>query len=178
MPKTSRVFLAIFLGPAFVLFTVFVAIPSVRALLYSLQHWDGLTEPRWVGLDNFRQLIQDSPLFFDALSNNILLIVCSGTVTITLALIFAAMIHRKVGGASVYRVTFFFPNVIASVAVALLWVLLYSVTDFGFFNGLLIGLHDGLERVGIVQGEWALPFPFLASKYLIYSIVPMVVWAA
>jgi ABC-type sugar transport system permease subunit len=62
-------------------------------------------------------------------------------------------------------VTFFFPNVIASVAVALLWVLLYSTTEMGPINNIREALH--MEKV-----------PFLESARLLQSIVPMMVWSA
>ncbi len=84
-----------FLAPAFLLFTVFVAWPGIRALIYSLQKWDGLGTPEWVGLRNFEELFADG-LFLSALSNNALLAGVGGTLTLSLALIFAALLHRKI----------------------------------------------------------------------------------
>ncbi len=73
-------------------------------------------------------------------------------------------------GAALFRVAFFFPNVLAAVAIALLWVLLYSATEFGVFNAVL-------GRVASLLGaDFGLPWPFLDSKYLMYSLVPMMVW--
>lgn len=169
----QRRFMVVFLLPAMLLFTFLVAWPSVRALLYSLQKWDGLTEPEWIGLDNFRVLAQDSELFAAALWNNVFLVVAAGSLTIGLALFFAALIHRKIRGAKFFRVVFFFPNVIAAVAIALLWTLLYSTSSFGVINGAMAWLNDA----GVAL-PFNLPFPFLDSTYLIYSLVPMMVWAA
>ncbi len=61
----------LFLLPAFILFTVFAAIPGVRALIYSLQKWDGLGDAEWVGDANFRALFADT-LFIEALKNNLI----------------------------------------------------------------------------------------------------------
>jgi len=169
----QRRFMLVFLAPAFVLFTLLVAWPSLRALLYSLQKWDGLTEPEWVGLGNFYTLAQDSNLFLAALWHNVFLVVVAGALTIGLALAFAGLIHRRVRGAAFFRVTFFFPNVIAAVAIALLWTLLYSSSSFGVINGGLAWLQARLPFLGL-----ELPFPFLDSTFLLYSIVPMMVWAA
>jgi raffinose/stachyose/melibiose transport system permease protein len=172
-PYVSRTFLAVFLAPALLLYTVFVAIPCIRALAYSLQQWDGLSKPKWVGLKNFVQLFADSDLFLVALKHNVFIMVVGGMLTLAFALFFAAVLHRRVHGAAIFRVAFFFPNVIASVAVALLWVLLYSTTSFGVINSLLIHLRDLGVGFGI-----DLPFPFVDSKNVIYAVVPMTVWAA
>ncbi len=173
----QRLFFATFLAPAFLLYTVFVAVPGVRALIYSVQKWDGLGDPEWYGFNNFRALYSDD-LFSSALKHNVILGICGGSITLVLALFFASLLHRKIRGAAVFRVAFFFPNIIAAVAVALLWMLLYSTTEFGMVNALLGVLQRGLAGVGIEWMQDALPFAFTDSKYLIYSLIPMMVWTA
>lgn len=173
----QRRFIAVFIAPAFLLYSVFVFYPSLRALGYSLQRWDGLTDPEWVGLQHFAALFQPGALFLAALWHNVLLTVAAGGLTIALALLFAAALHRRVRGAAVYRVTFFFPNVIAAVAVALLWLLLYSATDFGVINAGLRMFQQGAVSIGIEAArDWEIPFPFLSSQYLLFAIIPMIVW--
>ncbi len=174
----KMMFIVTFLAPAFLLFSTFVTIPAVKAFLYSFQKWDGLTEPTWIGLSNYTHLIQDRDVFFRAFLNNVFLTVAPGILIITLALTFAALLHRRVIGAGLFRIAFFFPNVIAAVAIALLWVLLYSVTDFGVINGVLMAIQNTLHGWGISWPNWELPYPFLDSSNLIYSLVPMMVWAA
>ncbi len=173
----QRIFFASFLAPALLLYTVFVAIPGVRALIYSVQKWDGLGDPVWNGLDNFRALVADD-LFISALKHNVMLAVFGGSITLVLALFFASLLHRKIRGAAVFRVAFFFPNIIAAVAVALLWMLLYSTTEFGMVNALLGVVQRGFAAVGIDWMGDTLPFAFTDSKYLIYSLIPMMVWTA
>lgn len=172
-----RFFIFAFLAPAFVMFSIFVAWPSVRALIYSLQKWNGLSEPEWVGLENFRRLFADD-LFLVSLKHNVILLFGAGSLILILSLTFAALLHHRVKGAGLFRVTFFFPNVIASVAVALLWILLYSTTEFGIFNAVLLRIQAGLGAMGVEFAEGALPFPFADSRYLIWALIPMMVWAA
>ena len=176
--REQRVFIFTFLAPALFLFTIFVAIPSVRALGYSLRRWDGLSAPKWVGLKNFITLFKDSDLFLVALKHNLFLMFVGGSITLALSLFFASVLHRRVRGAGLFRVAFFFPNVISSVAIALLWVLLYSTTSFGIINSLLLHVQGMLAELGIMWPRIDLPFPFVDSKYVIYSIVPMMVWTA
>lgn len=171
MKPAQRRFAAVFLAPALILFTGIVALPALRALAYSLQRWNGLTPPEWVGLDNFRTLVSGGGAFLTALWHNVVLLAGAGSLTIGLSLAFAALLSRGVRGASVYRVAFFFPNTIALVAVALLWVLLYSATSFGLFNAALRAA--GADALGI-----ELPYPFLDSRNLVFALIPMVAWAA
>ncbi len=204
--REQTIFIVVFLAPAFLLFTGFVAIPGIRALFYSLQKWDGLSTPEWVGLANFRELFTDDGVFLLALGHNAFLTLVAGSMVLALSLFFAAVLHRRVRGATVFRVAFFFPNVIASVAIALLWVLLYSTTDFGVVNGFLGWADQVWDKnvpdvpfflhmiqhyqkdvtalnltLPILDKIWQfpyvdLPFPFTGKQYLIYSIVPMLVW--
>lgn len=169
----QRRFIAVFLAPAFLLFSLFVAFPAVQVFLYSLHKWDGLTEPQWAGLGNFTALFQGTGLFTTALWHNLILLAGGGSLTLVLALLFAALLHRRVRGTAVFRIAFFFPNVIASVAVALLWILLYSTTGFGLVNGALAWLQDSTGWPGM-----DLPFAFFDAKNLIYAMIPMIVWTA
>lgn len=162
----------LFLLPAFTLFTVFAAVPGVRALIYSFQKWDGLGEAEWVGDANFRALMDDT-LFIEALKNNLILMIGGGTLTLLFALVFASLIHRGIRGAGLFRVAFFFPNIIAAVAVAMLWSLMYSTTEFGVINGVLSAIQN---LFGIEDGPF--PFAFTDSKTLIWSLIPMLVWTA
>jgi ABC-type sugar transport system permease subunit len=172
----QRRFIVVFLAPSFILFTLLVAIPSVRALLYSLQKWNGLTDPEWIGLGHFQHLFSSRGMFLDSLGHNLFLTLVGGSLTILLALFFAAVLHRRVRGSAIFRVAFFFPNVIAAVAVALLWLLLYSATDFGVINGILGWMQTQAQAAGLPWPDLDLPFPFLASQHLIAAIVPMMVW--
>lgn len=167
----QRRFILLCLAPAFFLFTAFVAWPGARALLLSFQKWNGFNPPVWHGLGNFRPLLSEGDVFLLALLHNALLLLCGGGITLCLALVFAAMLHRRVRGAALFRVAFFFPNVLAAVAVALLWVLLYSVTDFGVFNAFLRWTHE------LVGWPSEVPVAFLDSRRIIWSMVPMLVWA-
>jgi ABC-type sugar transport system permease subunit len=174
--RIARRWLVLFLSPALVLYTVFMAIPAVRALGYSLQHWDGFGVPRWAGLDNFITLIGDRELFLRALSHNVILLVIGGGGALVLALTFAALIHRKIRGAGFFRVAFFFPNVIAAVAVALLWMMLYSTTEFGLINALLGKVMAGLAWLHLPTPDLDLPIAFLDSRNLVYALGPMLIW--
>jgi len=164
--RQQRLFIAAFLGPPLALYALFVLLPAVNAFRYSLMRWDGLGEPAWVGLKNFRHLLSGSSEFLSAIGHNLFLTIVPGVLILALALYFATMVHQRIRGARLFRVAFFFPNVISSVAIALLWILIYSTTDVGLLNNLLKAL--GQKEV----------IAFTESSRLLWAIVPMSVWTA
>jgi len=164
--RHQNVFIATFLGPPLLVYAVFVLIPAVNAFRYSLTRWDGLSKPVWVGLANFRTILSSGSDFLPAIQHNLFLTCVPGIITISLALFFAYTIHQRIRGARLFRITFFFPNVISGVAVALLWILIYSTTDVGLLNAILKLL--GHSR----------PIAFTESRNLLWAIVPMSVWSA
>lgn len=172
MPSTmkkreQRIFIWTFLGPPVAIYALFVLWPALNAFRYSLTRWDGLSNPVWVGFKNFASLLKPGSALLPALGHNLFLMVVPGVIILTLALFFAYAIHQRVRGARLFRIAFFFPNVVSSVAVALLWVLIYSTSDVGLLNNILKSVFH------IKQ-----PIPFTESSRLLWAIVPMMVWGA
>jgi N-acetylglucosamine transport system permease protein len=157
-----------FLAPALILYGVFVLWPYANAIYLSLTSWRGVSPNKpWVGLDNYRKLMDDSR-FLEAITRNGEILVVMPIVTIGIALTFAALFTQggqAIAGASFYRVVFFFPQVISAVIVGILWSYVYS-PNYGLLNGFFgaIGL-DGLEQNWLSQ-----------PKIILWSIVAVAVW--
>jgi len=60
-------------------------------------------------------------VFWIALKNNLFVMFVPALFVIPLSLLFAYAISRGVGAAKVFRVCFFFPNILGGIAVTLLW---------------------------------------------------------
>jgi ABC-type sugar transport system permease subunit len=121
-------------------------------------------------------MLTGGDLFLRALQHNLILLFGAGSITIALALFFAAALHRGVRGAQTFRIAFFFPNIIASVAVAMLWVQLYSTTDIGLVNAILGHVQSALSAAGIDWLNDRVPVAFTDSRTLIYALIPIMVW--
>src|SRR6476469_4705906 len=65
----------LFMSPWLVGFTLFFAYPLVANLYLSFNHYDLLSPPRWVGLQNYSYLIHDDPQVRTAVKNTLWLIV-------------------------------------------------------------------------------------------------------
>ena len=60
----------LFLAPAILFFLVYVLVPIYQSFSISLYNWDGLGEARYVGLENYVELFDDSA-FEVSLWNNL-----------------------------------------------------------------------------------------------------------
>lgn len=145
-----------FLVPPLLLYGIFVLSPYAQAFQISTTDWLGFSaDANFVGLDNFQALLHDDRVW-NAIKNNAILLAVVPVVTIGLGLFFATMLNmggRKgragvtgVRGSSVYRLVYFFPQVLSVVIIALLWKEVYHPT-----NGLLNG---ALRAVGLAAPTW------------------------
>jgi ABC-type sugar transport system permease subunit len=171
--REEKRFIFTFLAPPLALYLIFVIVPALNAVRYSLMRWDGLGAQKWVGLKNFATILRGGSDFATAIGHNVFLTVVPGVIILTMALWFAYSIHQRIRGARLFRIAFFFPNIISSVAIALLWVLIYSTSDFGLVNHALREWHIRSHAHGAFQ-----PVPFTQSANLLPSLVPMIVWSA
>ena len=152
----KRLFVATFLVPPLLLYGIFVVSPYAQAFQIAGTNWGGLSpDYEFVGFDNFQRLVDDK-YFWNALKHNAVLLVLLPLATIVLGLFFASMIsvggrRDRVGvhgvrGAGVYRVVYFFPQVLSVAIIGVLWKEMYAPHS-GFINGALraVGL-DSLAK--------------------------------
>jgi N-acetylglucosamine transport system permease protein len=182
--RGKRLFIATFLVPPLLLYGVFVLSPYAQAFQISATDWGGLSpEYEFIGLDNFRRLLGDGT-FWNALRHNALLLALLPVVTILLGLFLASMISvggrrdragvRGVRGAAVYRVVYFFPQVLSVAIVGVLWKEMYAPNS-GLINGALraVGL-DALAQPWLGDPRfafWCLALVLLWSNVGFYVVL-------
>jgi raffinose/stachyose/melibiose transport system permease protein len=119
--------------PAALIFTAFYFVPFIANLRYSLTRWDRITEPEFVGLRNFINLLTNDDLFYKVLGNNLkftFLVVVFQTI---LSLIFALFLIKNSKANIGLRTLFFFPTILSSVSVGMIWLFMYD-PNFGAIN--------------------------------------------
>ncbi|WP_262286164.1 carbohydrate ABC transporter permease [Micromonospora sp. MA102] len=145
-----------FLVPPLLLYGIFVLSPYLQAFQISTTNWLGYSaQADPVGMANFRTLLHDGQVW-NAIKNNAIMLAVVPVLTIGLGLFFATMLNmggRKgragvtgVRGTSVYRMVYFFPQVLSVVIIALLWKEVYHPN-----NGLLNG---ALRALGLPAPTW------------------------
>jgi multiple sugar transport system permease protein len=128
----------LFLSPALLLFLAYVIAPIVESIGLSLYDWDGLGQPAWVGLGNYRELMED-PDFHTALKNNLIWLF-GFLLAIPAGLGLALLLNQTVFGIRAVKSLFFFPFVISQVVIGLVFTWFYNpalgIVDkvFGLFG--------------------------------------------
>lgn len=116
----------------------FFALPSIYSVALSLFRYNGYATPHWVGLSNYRSLLE-SPDFQQALANTAFYwLVPLGPMLIGAFLLALTLRSRMVGLSPLYKPLIFIPQVMAPVAAALVWRVILS--NSGALNALL-GTH-------------------------------------
>jgi raffinose/stachyose/melibiose transport system permease protein len=166
--------IALFAGPALIVFVGFVILPVVLAAVYSFFNWNGLGPlERFIGFDNYARALSD-PLFLKSVGNNFTIVGLSLLIQGPLAIIVALLLNRRMRGRTIIRAAIFVPYVLAEVIAGLSWKLLLSPR--GGVNAFLesIGLGD-LAQPWLAQPDTALwvMFGILTWKYLGFAILLM-----
>ena len=124
----------LFLLPGIAFFAVYVVVPVFQSLSLSLYEWDGLGAREWVGVGNYRELMDD-PAFYTSLTNNVIWLALY-LLAIPAGLAIALFLNQTVTGIRLYKSLFFFPFVISQVVVGLVFTWFYD-PSFGLLNVVL-----------------------------------------
>jgi multiple sugar transport system permease protein len=127
----------LFLAPGMLLFLIYVIAPIFQSMWISLYDWDGLGPMTWVGLGNYRELVEDDS-FYTSLYNNVLWLVLY-LLAIPVGLAVALFLNQTVTGIRLYKSLFFFPFVISQVVVGLIFTWFYA-PNFGLLPAVIKSL--------------------------------------
>ncbi|GAA1128652.1 sugar ABC transporter permease [Arthrobacter flavus] len=125
----------LFLAPVLIGLGAFYLWPIVQTVYFSFTTFGVFGGTEFVGLDNYRQLIQDDQiprsLFNTVIYTAIVLL------GIPIAIFFSSLLNRPgLRFATFYRLLFFMPYVAMPTAVAIVWRTIYN-GDYGILNSLL-----------------------------------------
>jgi N-acetylglucosamine transport system permease protein len=163
-------FIASFLAPAVSIYLLFVILPLIQAIQFSLYRWRGVSSRRkYVGIQNFVKLSHDD-VFFRAVRNNITLLVIGGLLILAVSLALAHAMQANGRTGRILRAWILLPQMISLVVVAILWMFILN-PQFGLLTASLklIGLSSwvhtwlgepstALSSVGTAFGWYAIGF--------------------
>jgi multiple sugar transport system permease protein len=128
-----------FLAAGLVCFGFFSWYPLVRGVLLSFQQDNLVSDPYWVGLDNFHSLVRD-PLFVTAWVNTLKFTGLALLLGYALPFVLAVVLNELRHFRAFFRVTVYLPVMLPPIVSVLLWKYFYE-PDSGLFNTILGGLH-------------------------------------
>ncbi|WP_170885694.1 carbohydrate ABC transporter permease [Bacillus alkalicellulosilyticus] len=139
----TNVYAWLLLLPSFVFLVLFTFWPIAKTFHLSLFQSDLATvEPFFIGLDNFRILASDE-VFWKVMKNNMIYAIGTVPTSMAIGLGMALLVNRALKGVGWIRTFFFYPTVIPMIAIANIWLFMYT-PQYGMINQVLswFGIAD------------------------------------
>jgi multiple sugar transport system permease protein len=154
----------LFISPWLAGFVILTAGPMVMSLLLSLTRWSPLTptsEAKFVGLDNFRQLIRFDPDFAPSLRVTAYYALLAVPLTQIAALGVALLMNTRARGMLFFRTVYYVPTLVGGVTMAAIWLWLFN-PHYGLINHLLAPITHLFGKqppdwVGDNAARWGVP---------------------
>ncbi|MBS5934312.1 raffinose/stachyose/melibiose transport system permease protein [Anaerosporobacter mobilis DSM 15930] len=132
-----------FIAPAFILYSLFVIVPTISSVYYSFTSWDGISPVvRFIGLNNYKEILT-SARFGNALKNTVILTIFISLLENAFALGLALLVDNVKIGKNFFRSAFYIPVLISGIVSGFIWKIMYNY-NFGAINTILndIGLGN------------------------------------
>mgnify|MGYP002344130393 CR=1 FL=1 len=146
---------------------IFTAGPIFTSLGLSFTSYDLFTQPKWVGLDNYRWLFSDTLSFWPSVRLTLFYAFLSVPIGVIGSLLVALLLSMDIRGIGTYRTIYYMPAILPEVSVALLWRWLFN-SEAGLLN---MVLRPFLSVMGIRNPDW-----FGEPKFVLPAFVIMSVW--
>lgn len=134
-----------FISPWILGFLGFFVYPLLLSLYYSFTEYNLLQSPKWVGLQNYRSLPEDTH-YVNAVGNTVYFVVFSVPLGVLTAFIIAFLLNQQLRLRVLLRMIFYIPIVVPISATAILWMWIFN-SNWGLLNNLL-------DLVGINGPSW------------------------
>ncbi len=165
----------VFLLPAFLVFTIFLAYPVLSSFYYSMTDWNGLSPTiDFIGLDNFRKLLHDKDVW-KGLQNTLLIALFVTVLQNVIGLLLALGLQKTGFVQRLLRAWYLLPALLSPLAIGYIWSYMYN-PQFGVINTILefVGLSDwtqdwlGDRRLAIYSVIGANLWQWVAFSMIIY----------
>ena len=130
--------------PVMIGFVALTLYPNLWVIGLSFFKYDGVTNPDFIGLDNYIRMFTRDPGWWRAVGNTFIFAIGKLAIEMPLALFLAVLLNRKLKGTSLFRGILFLPNITSTAVMSVVFALLFSAYN-GYFNSTLLKL-DILNR--------------------------------
>ncbi|MFT3971573.1 MAG: sugar ABC transporter permease [Micropruina sp.] len=144
--KKNRALVWVFLAPTVIGLGLFSVVPIIGSVVLAFFRWDIITNPEFVGLDNFTQMVVN-PTIRVSFLNTIGFVVAAVIVQLAVALGLAILVQSKMPDwlRTFFRSALFFPLILSAASVSLIMAYLFNY-EFGLVNQFLTWI--GIGKVG------------------------------
>ncbi len=139
--------IASFLALPLLLYFMWVWYPTFDSFRLALTNYDGLEAPKFIGLDNFKEMFA-TETFRLALTHNLIWILVFITIPTSAGLALALALNQGVRFDRFLKISFYLPLVLAPVVTGLVWSWIYN-PEAGLLNTVIVSLLKFLQQLGI-----------------------------
>lgn len=166
MDKNKQKFLLyLIILPAFLIFLIFFIVPFISGLFISFTSWSGFNEIKFVGFKNFIEFFTNKNAY-SALGRTLWLTFIIVILQNITALFFAVILEKKIKGKDLFKVIFFVPTMVSSIAVGYMWSFIFDPMN-GFFNKLFTFFNlSELAKINLLGNP----------KLALYTIIFALLW--
>ena len=136
--------------PTLIGFPLLCAYPMLYSLYCAFCDWDGYNDPVFAGLKNFKYILTLDPVFPKSVAVTFIYALINVPVSLILGLALAVLLNKQLKGIKFFRVLYYLPTIVPSVAAIILWQFMFK-SDTGLLNGMLRQI--GLPAVGWLTDE-------------------------
>lgn len=163
--KKWQSYALLFILPSFILYTLFVIVPTVGSIYLSFTSWDGISsDVRYIGFANFVE-IWNSPRVHNALKNTMVMTISLVLLENIAAIALAMMVDKVRWFRNLFRSVFYFPTLLSGIVMGFVWSMILNY-NFGVFNQIL-------DRIGL--GSYIVDW-LGNPKYAMISIILSTAW--
>jgi len=138
--------------------------PGLASLYFSLNKYDVISPPTFIGLDNYVRMFTKDDLFWPSLGRTFYYAGLGVPLGILGSMTVAILLNSKVWGVTIFRTLFFMPSLVPLVASVVLFLWMLNA-DFGIINNVL-------RSIGVLKP----PGWFSSQKWAIPSLIIMGLW--
>jgi raffinose/stachyose/melibiose transport system permease protein len=116
-----------FIAPAFILYSIFLLIPTIGGMYYSFTDWNGLNRTYdFIGFANFVDALTNDPDFVRSLGFTMKYVLYMVVLQNAIALLLAVLIESRTRSKGFFRTLFFMPNMISMIIGAFMWTFVFT----------------------------------------------------
>ncbi|HEY0827359.1 MAG TPA: sugar ABC transporter permease [Bacilli bacterium] len=152
----------VFITPTMLLFAVFTLIPIVMSLYFSFTNYDVLSRIEFIGLDNYKRMLNDHVLWV-TFRNVFIYTLIYVPFNLAISLSLALLLNRPRRGVGVFRTLYYIPTLTSGVAAATVWLWLLN-PEYGLINQLL-------SYAGVTGPAW-----LATTDTALISVIMVILW--
>lgn len=139
-----------FVLPALIVYILTVIVPILWSMGYSFFSWNGISDMKFVGLENYIRMFQDNT-FLTAVVNNLKFVLIGSIFQITVGLLLAILLEHITKGKNVMRVIYFVPCIISSMAICQIFSKMLSAQPQGLVCYIMEKI--GMEPIALLANS-------------------------